>query len=148
MENALSDSLQHAPRLQDKSRQHNSTQIRAGSQLRDDMRQYYSPAISATLLWNLGVYGVYRGVGRPHHFPDRAPRRLSRPPGHPTSTRRPKTLRLLLTSPISTMPCLKFMPNSPDVCLPLGKGPGAEGMQAWRKGTYLLRRPGDAHVPS
>ena len=38
--NALSDSLQHAHRLQNKGRQHHSTQIRAWSQLRNDMRQH------------------------------------------------------------------------------------------------------------
>lgn len=45
----LRDPLQHTPRLQDKSWQHNPTQIRTRSQLRDDMRQYYSFPISACL---------------------------------------------------------------------------------------------------
>ncbi len=46
LEDLLGNSLQHASRLQNKGRQHNSTQICPGSQLRDDMGEHYMARIS------------------------------------------------------------------------------------------------------
>lgn len=67
----LRDSLQHAPRLQDKGWQDHSTQVCAGPQLRDDVGKHCIAQGSARASHHVD--------GVPHHCPDLVPPRLSRP---------------------------------------------------------------------
>src|SRR4051794_40892353 len=83
---ALCDSLQHAPRLQNESRQHHSTQVRTWSQLRDDVRENCT---STSAIYCLSP--MYCS----HHFPDPALRLSSHPPDHPISPRRQRIYCLI-----------------------------------------------------